>query len=63
MNHDYAHCLDYDKGLCPKTCFRAELVKDMDKYKGSGFYVTWSHLKGTEYCKGWRTTISDKRTA
>lgn len=51
MNHDYAHCLDYDKEACPATCFRAELVEDLVHYRGSGFFVTWSHLIGTKYCK------------
>lgn len=28
MNHDYAHCLDYEDD-CPKNCFRGELVRDL----------------------------------
>lgn len=55
MNHDYAHCLDYDKDLCPKKCFRAELVEDLHQHLDQvDFMVTWSHFKGTKYCKGWR---------
>ena len=28
MNHDYAHCEDYDVN-CPKECFRAKLTEDL----------------------------------
>ena len=31
MNHDYAHCADF-KDDCPKKCFRAKLVRDLQKY-------------------------------
>lgn len=46
MNHDYAHCLDFTKD-CPKSCFRAELVRDLEKHPGPG-PVGWMHLKGVE---------------
>lgn len=50
MNHDYAHCLDYEKGKCPKDCFRAILTEDLHKNKIDD-PVAWTHFKGTQYCK------------
>ncbi|MBQ3322352.1 MAG: hypothetical protein IJH05_05875 [Firmicutes bacterium] len=49
MNHDYAHCADYEES-CPKSCFRGQLVRDLRK---SGHYkpVSWMHLQGTEECE------------
>ncbi len=55
MNHDYTHCLDYDKETCPKKCFRAELTEDLYQHKDQvDFMTSWAHLKGTRYCAGWR---------
>lgn len=28
MNHDATHCFDYSE-KCPKTCYRAQLIKDL----------------------------------
>ena len=28
MNHDYAHCLEFEDD-CPENCFRAELSRDL----------------------------------
>lgn len=50
MNHDYAHCLDYDEVTCPKTCFRAKLTKDYLDSKAE-FPVTWSKLWNTPSCE------------
>lgn len=49
MNHDYAHCADYDKD-CPKECFRGQLARDL---QGRPYFlpVSWMHLKGTEECE------------
>lgn len=55
MNHDYAHCIDCTDD-CPEDCFRAQLVRDLDRYgeilfPGHAVYpVSWMHLKGTEEC-------------
>jgi len=48
MNHDFAHCLDYDADICPKKCFRGALVRDLDGYL---LPVTWTAFKGTEECR------------
>jgi hypothetical protein len=48
MNHDYAHCIDCTDD-CPKDCFRAQLVRDLDKVPISR--VSWMSFKGTEECK------------
>ena len=50
MNHDYAHCLDYNEQICPKTCFRARLTKDYLDSKAE-FPVTWSKLWNTPSCE------------
>ena len=49
MNHDYTHCGDYCKE-CPKTCFRAELAKDLKNWR---WPVSMASLKYTEYCPKW----------
>ena len=48
MNHDYAHCADYEK-TCPKDCFRAELVRDLSR-RPFLYPVTWARFYGTEEC-------------
>lgn len=48
MNHDYTHCADY-KQFCPKSCFRAQLVKDL-KQIPYPLPVSWMHLEGTDEC-------------
>ena len=51
MNHDYAHCLDFDEG-CPKECFRAQLTKDLKQRTDLvGIPLTWMSFKGTSECK------------
>ena len=53
MNHDYAHCLDYDPAKCPLSCFRAELTQDYyNRAFGDldGIPVSWMHYKGTQEC-------------
>ena len=49
MNHDYCHCLDYDKNSCPPNCFRAELAEDLKKHPIE-IPLTYSHLKNTNLC-------------
>ena len=48
MNHDYAHCADYKKGVCPKECCRGELVRDLNSKPW--LYVSFMSLKGTDEC-------------
>lgn len=50
MNHDYSHCLDYEKGVCPSSCFRAELVEDY-RARHISVPVAWTHFKGTKECE------------
>ena len=48
MNHDATHCLDFKKS-CPKTCYRAQLTRDLR----NRFYplpTSWSHFKYTREC-------------
>lgn len=48
MNHDYSHCTDYKRGICPKECFRGELVRDLNSHPT--LFVSWMNFKGTEEC-------------
>ena len=50
MNHDYAHCADFTE-KCPKKCFRAQLVRDLDNADlPSELCLSWMNFKGTEEC-------------
>lgn len=57
MNHDYSHCWDYEKGVCPEECFRAKLTDDLKNWPHP---VTYSKFKGTEACQ--LTNPQPKRT-
>lgn len=48
MNHDYAHCSDFEND-CPKGCFRAQLVRDMRRNPQKRYY-TYQSFKGTGEC-------------
>lgn len=48
MNHDYAHCIDFQPD-CPEGCFRAQLCRDLQKQPLPRI-ATWSHLEGTSEC-------------
>lgn len=52
MNHDAAHCLDYEPRKCPKRCYRAELTEDL-KHRPDliGLTFSWMHLAGTKECE------------
>lgn len=51
MNHDNSHCLDF-KDDCPKDCYRAELVRDLEKMDSTMMFpVTWTTFKDTDECK------------
>lgn len=51
MNHDYAHCLDYEKGKCPKGCFRAELTEELSHRPDLiGIPMTWASFQGEPTC-------------
>ena len=49
MNHDATHCADYNKKLCPKKCYRAELTEEL-KHIRYFLPISYSHFKGTEEC-------------
>ena len=50
MNHDYAHCADFTE-KCPKKCFRAQLVRDLDNADlPSELCLSWMNFKGTDEC-------------
>ena len=49
MNHDYAHCIDYNKN-CPQSCFRGELVRDLNNHPMIKT-VSFMSFKGTDECE------------
>ena len=53
MNHDYAHCADYNPDICPASCFRGQLVRDY-RERELGVPVSWMHLKDTDECRAYR---------
>ena len=48
MNHDYAHCADFNS-KCPSACFRAQLVRDLDNID-KRIPMSWMHFRGTDEC-------------
>ncbi len=50
MNHDYAHCLDWDRDKCPKNCFRYELMDDLKRKDVGRLILTWTHFEGSQEC-------------
>lgn len=59
MNHDAAHCLDYKKDVCPKSCYRAQLTEEYNRCHYS-LQTSWCHFKGTRYCPKWRKKEEEK---
>ena len=49
MNHDATHCLDYRRGQCPKSCYRAQLTEELNSILYA-IPVSWSNFKGTKEC-------------
>ena len=51
MNHDYAHCYDFTP-KCPRSCFRAELERDLHKRRAEfvGVPISYMMLGGSEEC-------------
>lgn len=49
MNHDATHCADYERGKCPKNCYRAQLTQDL-KDSHYTLPVSFSHIGWTDDC-------------
>ena len=51
MNHDAAHCLDFEMGKCPNTCYRARLTEDLAQ-RGDlvGIPMSWASFRYSEEC-------------
>ena len=49
MNHNNTHCLDF-RDDCPKECFRAKLVRDLDKRHLDRIGISLASFRGTEEC-------------
>ena len=48
MNHAYAHCWEYEKDVCPKSCFRAQLTEDLKNYWPRP--VPFQHFRQSSEC-------------
>lgn len=59
MNHDACYCLDYDWSVCPKSCYRAKLTKEVYD-SNCPWPVSFAHLKETEYCEIERSNNANK---
>jgi hypothetical protein len=49
MNHDYSHCSDYKRDICPSECFRGKLVQDLIN-KPWLQYVSFASFKNSSEC-------------
>ena len=49
MNTDYTFCFDYREGVCPLTCFRAEITYELN-HSPCNWPTSWAKFKGTEEC-------------
>lgn len=51
MNHDAAHCMDFDKNKCPNECYRAQLTREVEDHRELwGIPLAYSYFKGTTEC-------------
>lgn len=57
MNHDATHCANYTKG-CPKTCYRAQLTKELKEIVYP-LPTSWAYFKGTKECPAWPTAVKE----
>ena len=49
---DFCHCLDWDPNICPKSCFRAALTKDLKEMDPPYEWpVAYASFKGKEECE------------
>lgn len=51
IDHDYSHCMDYNKETCPPNCFRAVITQALyDDERYGSLPVTFTNFKGTDEC-------------
>lgn len=51
MNHDGAHCMDYERGKCPASCYYAELQEDVKARPDLiGVPMTYTHYLCEPVC-------------
>lgn len=50
MNHDYEHCIDFNDG-CPESCFRAQLVRDLEQNYPPSMEVSWMNFGDFPDCQ------------
>lgn len=49
---DFCHCLDWKADICPVTCFRARLTKDLKEMEPAyPWPVSYASFKGHDECK------------
>lgn len=50
MNHDFEHCIDF-KEDCPESCFRAQLVRDLEQNYPPSRDVSWMNFGDFPGCQ------------
>ena len=51
MSHDGTHCQDYVKGVCPMSCYRAELTEDLNNRTDLAWLpISWASFIYSEEC-------------
>lgn len=50
MNHDYEHCIDFNDS-CPESCFRAQLVRDLEQNYPPSMEVSWMSFGDSPDCQ------------
>lgn len=50
MNHDFEHCIDFNDG-CPESCFRAQLVRDLEQNYPPSMEVSWMNFGDFPDCQ------------
>ena len=53
MNHDAAHCADFDQTYCPQQCYRAQLMRDLSRRRNEfiGVPLTYVHFREAGLCQ------------
>lgn len=57
MTYDITYCEDYERDICPKTCYRAEITQKLrdeaikDSFDPKTFaMLSYAHFKNGPYC-------------
>lgn len=59
MNHDMAHCMNYNQS-CPNRCYRATLTKDLENRRAElrNIATAWANFRDTDECPKDKKAVS-----